>query len=85
MFFLVLVYVFNFDLFEFSVAILEKGLLAANKQGMITGFSTSAFLGDRSIPKILTRKAYKALFYMYISSVECTICAISDERLMLGT
>ena len=26
-FFLVLVYVFNFDLFEFSVAILEKGLL----------------------------------------------------------
>ena len=27
-FFLVLVYVFNFDLFEFSAAILEKGLLA---------------------------------------------------------
>ena len=26
-FFLVLVYVFNFDLFEFSAAILEKGLL----------------------------------------------------------
>ena len=26
-FFLVLVYVFNFDWFEFSVAILEKGLL----------------------------------------------------------
>ena len=26
-FFLVLVYVFNFDLFEFSVAILDKGLL----------------------------------------------------------
>ena len=26
-FFLVLVYVFNFDLFEFSVAILEKALL----------------------------------------------------------
>ena len=26
MFFLVLVYVFNFDLFEFSAAILEKGL-----------------------------------------------------------
>ena len=26
--FLVLVYVFNFDLFEFSAAILEKGLLA---------------------------------------------------------
>ena len=25
--FLVLVYVFNFDLFEFSAAILEKGLL----------------------------------------------------------
>ena len=25
-FFLVLVYVFNFDLFEFSAAILEKGL-----------------------------------------------------------
>ena len=26
-FFLVLVYVFNFDFFEFSAAILEKGLL----------------------------------------------------------
>ena len=26
-FFLVLVYIFNFDLFEFSAAILEKGLL----------------------------------------------------------
>ncbi len=30
MFFLVLVYVFNFDLFEFSAAILEKGLLLSN-------------------------------------------------------
>ena len=28
-FFLVLVYVFNFDLFKFSAAILEKGLLCA--------------------------------------------------------
>ena len=27
-FFLVLVYLFNFDVFEFSAAILEKGLLA---------------------------------------------------------
>ena len=27
-FFLVLVYVFNFDLFQFSAAILEKGLLS---------------------------------------------------------
>ena len=27
MFFLVLVYIFNFDLFKFSAAILEKGLL----------------------------------------------------------
>ena len=27
-FFLVLVYVFNFDLFEFSAAILEKGLFS---------------------------------------------------------
>ena len=35
-FFLVLVYVFNFDLFEFSAAILEKGLLPANpvEEGM---------------------------------------------------
>ena len=30
MFFLVLVYVFNFDLFKFSAAILEKGLLKKN-------------------------------------------------------
>ena len=30
-FFLVLVYIFNFDLFEFSDAILEKGLLAKSK------------------------------------------------------
>ena len=30
MFFLVLVYVFNFDLFDFSAAILEKGLLLSN-------------------------------------------------------
>ena len=30
-FFLVLVYVFNFDLFEFSAAILEKGLLQNSK------------------------------------------------------
>ena len=30
MFFLVLVYVFNFDLFAFSAAILEKGLLLSN-------------------------------------------------------
>ena len=29
-FFLVLVYVFNFDLFEFSAAILEKGLFAVS-------------------------------------------------------
>ena len=29
-FFLVLVYVCNFDLFEFSAAILEKGLLSAD-------------------------------------------------------
>ena len=28
--FLVLVFVFNFDLFKFSAAILEKGLLLAN-------------------------------------------------------
>ena len=31
-FFLVLVYVFNFDLFEFSAAILEKGLLIYDKK-----------------------------------------------------
>ena len=30
-FFLVLVYVFNFDLFEFSAAILEKGLFTSCK------------------------------------------------------
>ena len=30
MFFLVLVHVFNFDLLEFSAAILEKGLLLSN-------------------------------------------------------
>ena len=30
MLFLVLVFVFNFDLFKFSAAILEKGLLAQN-------------------------------------------------------
>ena len=30
--FLVLVYVFNFDLFEFSAAILEKGLLSYDYQ-----------------------------------------------------
>ena len=30
-FFLVLIYVFNFDLFEFSAAILEKGLLRRKK------------------------------------------------------
>ena len=36
-FFLVLVYVFNFDLFEFSAAILENGLLPA-------GAGTSFFL-----------------------------------------
>ena len=32
-FFLVLVYVFNFDLFEFSAAILEKGLFCAFGDG----------------------------------------------------
>ena len=31
--FLVLVYVFNFNLFEFSAAILEKGLLLSNHDG----------------------------------------------------
>ena len=39
-FFLVLVYVFNFDLFEFSAAILEKGLL--------NGDANSAILERRS-------------------------------------
>ena len=38
-FFLVLVYVFNFDLFEFSAAILEKGLFSrdTNKNNIYTG------------------------------------------------
>ena len=31
-FFLVLVYVFNFDLFEFSAAILEKGLFPVSPE-----------------------------------------------------
>ena len=38
-FFLVLVYVSNFDLFEFSAAILEKGLFSrdTNKNNIYTG------------------------------------------------
>ena len=38
-FFLVLVYVFNFDLFEFSAAVLKKGLLSA-----INFFANSSFI-----------------------------------------
>ena len=36
-FFLMLVYVFNFDLFKFSAAILEKGLLREDEISQDTG------------------------------------------------
>ena len=35
--FLVLVFVFNFDLFKFSAAILEKGLLSEGQAGIQLG------------------------------------------------
>ena len=41
-FLLVLVYVFNFDLLEFSATILEKGLLALT----ITRYSNKEFYGN---------------------------------------
>ena len=43
-FFLVLVYVFNFDLFEFLVAILEKGLVVENKSFLKSIHNRGKFL-----------------------------------------
>ena len=45
--FLVLVYVFNFDLFEFSATILEKGLLMLHKS-----IRTNTYLGYLSATMI---------------------------------
>ena len=55
-FFLVLISVFNFDLFEFSAAILEKGLLenAGPYLGQI--ISLTPCVGD--ITRIMTRSLY---------------------------
>ena len=55
--FLVLVYVFYFDLFEFSAAILEKGLLFNG--------NPSASLGEREMlwehePQAIVSKAFKS-------------------------
>ena len=49
-FFLVLVYVFNFDLFEFPAAILEKGLFIAQT---IETWQANSSTGNTPIAKVI--------------------------------
>ena len=55
-FFLVLVYVFNFDLFEFSAAILEKFLLAPS-HGFFFHFQTDRKLLARLRPQLYSTQS----------------------------
>ena len=54
-FFPVLVYVFNFDLFEFSAAILEKGLLSGDDK--VTFLAPLHQTPTRRIALLLTTRA----------------------------
>ena len=58
--FLVLVFVFNFDLFKFSAAILEKGLLGENHVSSVIKLQVLDLLSFNSTSKFYNRRvAYR--------------------------
>ena len=60
--FLVLEYVFNFDLFEFSPAILEKGLLALQRSVIFWKISKPAL--PRGLPKHCAKNRWGGVFFV---------------------
>ena len=61
-FFLVLVYVFNFDLFEFSATILEKGLLDDGIYAKLCIFNRPV-QKERNLPRFLIHAVCNLSFY----------------------
>ena len=72
-----LVYVFNFYLFEFSAAILEKGLLLISSNTFVFrdhSVEPSKFLDSWSATTLLTPGRWHELSQIFLLLAHCQIC-----------
>ena len=80
-FFLVLVYVFNFKLFEFSATILEKGLFYSDSEFLSTSMFTFLCVSFRTQYSMLSHSF--SLQEMYIFRSKCYAVTFSKKESIL--